>query len=157
MAAVNGPGAVVVAGEPQELAALLAACDREGVRARTIPVDYAAHSAQVAEIEEELREALTGIRPRASTVPLYSTVTGGPVAGESLDAAYWYRNLREPVDFVGATRALLDAGHTLVVEVGPHPVLLAGIEAVAEEAGRRCRRSARCGAATAAGTGCWPH
>lgn len=136
VAAVNGPGAVVVAGEPQELAALLAACDREGVRARTIPVDYAAHSAQVAEIEEELREALTGIRPRASTVPLYSTVTGGPVAGESLDAAYWYRNLREPVDFVGATRALLDAGHTLVVEVGPHPVLLAGIEAVAEEAGR---------------------
>ncbi|MFB8173840.1 SDR family NAD(P)-dependent oxidoreductase, partial [Kitasatospora purpeofusca] len=136
VAAVNGPGAVVVAGEPQELAALLAACEREGVRARTIPVDYAAHSAQVAEIEDELREALTGIRPRAAAVPIYSTVTGEPVAGESLDAAYWYRNLREPVDFVGATRALLDAGHTLAVEVSPHPVLLAGIEAVAAEAGR---------------------
>ncbi|MFD8752451.1 SDR family NAD(P)-dependent oxidoreductase [Kitasatospora sp. NPDC059577] len=136
VAAVNGPDAVVVAGEPEELAALLAACDREGVRARAIPVDYAAHSAQVAEIEDELREALTGIRPRASAVPLYSTVTGEPVAGESLDAAYWYRNLREPVDFVGATRALLDAGHSLLVEVSPHPVLLAGIEAVAAEAGR---------------------
>ncbi|GAA3004615.1 hypothetical protein GCM10010519_40640 [Streptomyces lactacystinicus] len=136
VAAVNGPDAVVVAGEPEELAALLAACDREGVRARAIPVDYAAHSAQVAEIEDELREALTGIRPRASAVPLYSTVTGEPVAGESLDAAYWYRNLREQVDFVGATRALLDSGHTLVVEVSPHPVLLAGIEAVAAEAGR---------------------
>ncbi|MFJ5920977.1 type I polyketide synthase [Kitasatospora sp. NPDC092948] len=136
VAAVNGPDAVVVAGEPAELAALLAACEREGVRAKAIPVDYAAHSAQVAEIEDELREALTGIRPRASVVPLYSTVTGEPVAGESLDADYWYRNLREPVDFVGATRALLDAGHTLVVEVSPHPVLLAGIEAVAAEAGR---------------------
>ncbi|WP_146060052.1 acyltransferase domain-containing protein, partial [Streptomyces sp. SM5] len=136
VAAVNGPGAVVVAGEPQELAALLAACEREGVRARTIPVDYAAHSAQVAEIEDELREALTGIRPRASAVPLYSTVTGEPVAGESLDASYWYRNLREPVGFAGATRTLLDAGHTLFVEVSPHPVLLAGIEAVAAEAGR---------------------
>ncbi|MGC9443136.1 SDR family NAD(P)-dependent oxidoreductase, partial [Streptomyces sp. WG5] len=136
VAAVNGPGAVVVAGEPQELAALLAACDREGVRAKAIPVDYAAHSAQVAEIEDELREALTGIRPRASAVPLHSTVTGEPVAGESLDAAYWYRNLREPVDFAGATRTLVDAGHTLFVEVSPHPVLLAGIEAVAAEAGR---------------------
>ncbi|MEU1290646.1 beta-ketoacyl synthase N-terminal-like domain-containing protein, partial [Kitasatospora sp. NPDC005856] len=136
VAAVNGPDAVVVAGEPQELAALLAACEREGVRAKAIPVDYAAHSAQVAEIEDELREALTGIRPRASAVPLYSTVTGEPVAGESLDAAYWYRNLREPVDFAGATRTLLDAGHTLLVEVSPHPVLLAGIEAVAAEAGR---------------------
>ncbi|MFE0583347.1 SDR family NAD(P)-dependent oxidoreductase, partial [Streptomyces sp. NPDC058874] len=136
VAAVNGPAAVVVAGEPQELAALLEACEREGVRARAIPVDYAAHSAQVAEIEDELREALAGIRPRASAVPLYSTVTGEPVAGESLDAAYWYRNLREPVDFVGATRTLVDAGHTLFVEVGPHPVLLAGIEAVAGDAGR---------------------
>ncbi|MFJ9113870.1 SDR family NAD(P)-dependent oxidoreductase, partial [Streptomyces sp. NPDC102283] len=136
VAAVNGPGAVVVAGESQELAALLAACDREGVRAKAIPVDYAAHSAQVAEIEDELREALTGIRPRASAVPLHSTVTGEPVAGESLDAAYWYRNLREPVDFVGAARTLLEAGHTLFVEVSPHPVLLAGIEAVAAEAGR---------------------
>ncbi|MFG2697352.1 type I polyketide synthase [Kitasatospora sp. NPDC048407] len=136
VAAVNGPEAVVVAGEPQELAALLAACEREGVRAKAIPVDYAAHSAQVAEIEDELREALGGIRPRASAVPLYSTVTGEPVAGESLDAAYWYRNLREPVDFAGATRTLLDAGHTLLVEVSPHPVLLAGIEAVAAEAGR---------------------
>ncbi|MBT3081668.1 SDR family NAD(P)-dependent oxidoreductase [Streptomyces sp. CYG20] len=136
VAAVNGPGAVVVAGEPQELAALIAACDREGIRAKAIPVDYAAHSAQVAEIEDELREALTGIRPRASAVPIHSTVTGEPVAGESLDAAYWYRNLREPVGFAGATRTLLEAGHTLFVEVSPHPVLLAGIEDVAAEAGR---------------------
>ncbi|MEV3874342.1 SDR family NAD(P)-dependent oxidoreductase [Streptomyces sp. NPDC049906] len=136
VAALNGPDAVVVAGEPAELSALLAACDREGLRARTIPVNYAAHSVQVAEVEDELRAALAGIRPRASTVPLYSTVTGEPVAGESLDAAYWYRNLREPVDFAGATRTLLEAGHTLFVEVSPHPVLLAGIEAVAEDAGR---------------------
>ncbi|MGW1145215.1 acyltransferase domain-containing protein, partial [Streptomyces sp. NPDC002454] len=136
VAALNGPDAVVVAGEPAELSALLAACDREGLRARTVPVNYAAHSVQVAEVEDELRAALAGIRPRASTVPLYSTVTGEPVAGESLDAAYWYRNLREPVDFAGATRTLLEAGHTLFVEVSPHPVLLAGIEAVAEDAGR---------------------
>ncbi|MFF6975953.1 SDR family NAD(P)-dependent oxidoreductase, partial [Streptomyces tsukubensis] len=136
VAAVNGPDSVVVAGEPEELSALLAACDREGLRARTIPVNYAAHSAQVAEVEDELRTALAGIRPRASAIPLYSTVTGEPVAGESLDADYWYRNLREPVDFAGATRSLLESGHTLFVEVGPHPVLLAGIEAVAHEAGR---------------------
>ncbi|MEU0692020.1 SDR family NAD(P)-dependent oxidoreductase, partial [Streptomyces uncialis] len=136
VAAVNGPDAVVVAGAPEELAALLAACDREGLRAKAIPVDYAAHSAQVAEIEDELRAALAGIRPRACAVPLYSTVTGEPVAGESLDAAYWYRNLREPVDFIGATRSLLEAGHTLFVEVSPHPVLLAGIEALAGDAGR---------------------
>ncbi|QMU70752.1 type I polyketide synthase [Streptacidiphilus sp. P02-A3a] len=136
VAAVNGPGGVVVAGEPPELAALLADCAAQGLRARPIPVDYAAHSAQVAEIEDELRASLAGLRPTPTVVPLYSTVTGAPVAGTELDADYWYRNLREPVAFADATRALLDTGHDLFIEVSPHPVLLAGIEGVAEEAGR---------------------
>ena len=136
VAAVNGPGGVVVAGEPQELAGLLADCAAQGLRARPIPVDYAAHSAQVAGIEGELRTSLAGLRPRPTAVPLYSTVTGAPVEGSGLDADYWYRNLREPVAFADATRALLDAGHDLFIEVSPHPVLLVGIEGVAEEAGR---------------------
>ncbi|QMU77448.1 SDR family NAD(P)-dependent oxidoreductase [Streptacidiphilus sp. PB12-B1b] len=136
VAAVNGPDAVVVAGRPPQLDALLAACERDGLRARRIPVDYAAHSAQVADLEDELRTALAGVRPRPCTVPLYSSVTGEPVEGTALDADYWYRNLREPVAFERATGALLEAGHDLFVEVSPHPVLLAGIEGVAEQAGR---------------------
>src|SRR5262249_12407959 len=41
VAAVNGPAAVVVAGESPALASLLAACARDGLRARQLPVDYA--------------------------------------------------------------------------------------------------------------------
>ncbi|WP_157857240.1 type I polyketide synthase [Streptomyces varsoviensis] len=136
VAAVNGPDAVVVAGEPDGLDALLSACERDGLRARRIPVDYAAHSAQVAEIKDELLKSLAGVRPRSCVVPMYSAVTGGPIDGTLLNADYWYRNLREPVDFAGATGALLVAGHDLLIEVSPHPVLLAGAERVAEAAGR---------------------
>ena len=42
-----------------------AACEAEGVRARRIAVDYAAHSRQVEEIREELLEGCAGIAPRA--------------------------------------------------------------------------------------------
>ncbi|MER7009507.1 type I polyketide synthase, partial [Dactylosporangium sp. NPDC000555] len=136
VAAVNGPGAVVVAGEPAALDALLADCEREGVRARRIPVDYAAHSAQVAQVRGELLEALADIEPRATEIPLYSTVTGERVDGDELDAGYWYRNLREPVEFARGTRTLLDAGFTRFVEVSPHPVLTPGVEGTAEEAAR---------------------
>ncbi|MEV0281757.1 type I polyketide synthase [Streptomyces sp. NPDC050610] len=136
VAAVNGPEAVVVAGEPDGLAALLAACVQHGLRARRIPVDYAAHSDQVAEIKGELLTKLAPVCPRSCVVPLYSAVTGGPIEGSLLNADYWYRNLREPVDFAGATRALLAAGHDLLIEVSPHPVLLAAAERVAEESGR---------------------
>ncbi|MFC0069215.1 SDR family NAD(P)-dependent oxidoreductase [Umezawaea endophytica] len=133
ISAVNGPDAVVVAGEPDALAELLARCVRDGLRARSIPVDYAAHSAQVEPLRAELLTALAGITPRPADVPLLSSVLGEFVDGEALDAEYWYRNLREPVAFSAATDQLVNRGHTVFVEVGPHPVLVAAIEGTAAD------------------------
>ncbi|MGI5157239.1 type I polyketide synthase [Microbispora sp. CA-102843] len=125
---VNGPGSVVVSGEVGALAELLAALDTEGVRNRRIPVDYASHSAQVELIKDELVKALSPIAPRNLTVPMLSTVTGGWVGPEELDAEYWYANLRRPVRFETATRALAASGHSTFIEVSPHPVLTSSIE-----------------------------
>ncbi|MCI3928605.1 type I polyketide synthase [Streptomyces sp. AN091965] len=136
VAAVNGPGAVVVAGAPDALTGLQADCEQAGVRARRLPVDYAAHSAQVADVGDALRTALAGVRPRPSHIPLYSTVTGDVVDGTALDADYWYRNLREPVEFARTTETLLAAGHDLFVEASPHPVLTAALTGTAERAER---------------------
>ncbi|MYU17290.1 acyltransferase domain-containing protein, partial [Streptomyces sp. SID8361] len=77
VAAVNGPSVVVVSGDADALDELLAVCEGEGIRARRIPVDYASHSAHVEAIEDELLRELAGISPRSSSVPFYSTVTGG--------------------------------------------------------------------------------
>ncbi|MET8544882.1 SDR family NAD(P)-dependent oxidoreductase, partial [Kitasatospora sp. NPDC004799] len=128
VAVVNSADTVVVSGDLDALDELLAACEADGVRARRLPVDYAAHSAQVEAIREHLLTDLVGIAPRTADVPFYSTVTGEELDTAALDADYWYRNLREPVLFDRATRALLDHGHTVVVEVSPHPVLVAAVE-----------------------------
>ncbi|MFD5391703.1 SDR family NAD(P)-dependent oxidoreductase, partial [Streptomyces sp. NPDC127074] len=134
VAAVNGPGAVVVSGEPEALHELLARCEAEDVRAKLIPVDYASHSAQVEQIHDELLDILAPIRPRTSRIVFHSTVTGEPLDTAGLDAAYWARNLRETVRLETATRALLTSGHRLFVEVSPHPVLAAAMEATVEAA-----------------------
>ncbi|WJD95489.1 type I polyketide synthase [Streptomyces antimycoticus] len=134
VAAVNGPGAVVVSGEPEALHELLARCEAEDVRAKLIPVDYASHSAQVEQIHGELLDILAPIRPRTSRIVFHSTVTGEPLDTAGLDAAYWARNLRETVRLETATRALLTSGHRLFVEVSPHPVLAAAMEATVEAA-----------------------
>ncbi|HWY18085.1 MAG TPA: SDR family NAD(P)-dependent oxidoreductase [Solirubrobacteraceae bacterium] len=134
VAAVNGPAAVVVSGDRGALEELLGECEREGIRARAIPVDYAAHSAQVQEIREELLEGCAGIEPRAGEVPFFSTLTGGWLDTSRLDGEYWYRNLREPVLFAQATRALLEGGQRAFVEVSPHPVLTMGVQDSAHEA-----------------------
>ncbi|GDY59328.1 hypothetical protein SVIO_099510 [Streptomyces violaceusniger] len=132
VAAVNGPSAVVVSGDVDALEELLAACEAEGIRARRIPVDYASHCAHVEAIEDELRQVLAGIAPRSSSVPFYSTVTGGVLDTAGLDAAYWYRNLRGTVRFDETVRVLLDEGFQTFVEASAHPVLTMGIEQTAE-------------------------
>nr|AEP40934.1 polyketide synthase type I [Amycolatopsis sp. FU40] len=135
LAAVNGPGTVVVSGEPAALAELITVCEAEGVRARRVPVDYASHSPHVEQIEDELRKVLAPISPRPAEIPFCSTLTGEPVDTTALDADYWYRNLRHTVRFEDATRRLLADGHRVFVEISAHPVLLTGLQETIEDTG----------------------
>ncbi|MEW2380372.1 type I polyketide synthase [Micromonospora sp. NPDC047812] len=134
VAAVNGPAATVVSGEPDALAELLAACEADGVRMRMIPVDYASHSAQVEAIRDELLRVLADVRPRSADVPLYSTLTGEVVDTATLDAGYWYANLRGTVRFEEAIDRLLADGHDVLVEISPHPVLGMGVREILDRA-----------------------
>ena len=135
MAAVNGPAATVVSGEPAALAELVAACEAAGVRARVLPVDYASHGPQVEGLREEILAALGGVTPGPAVIPMVSAMTGGWLDGLEAEAGYWYQSLRSPVEFGRAVRVLADAGHGVFVEVSPHPVLVPAITATAEDGG----------------------
>ena len=123
LAALNGPAQAVLSGEPEALAEILASCEQEGIRAQRVAVDYAAHSAQIEALEEELKEAFAPISPQSGQVPLHSTLAGELIDTAAMDASYWYRNLRETVLFEPVLRSLLSEGKRAFVEVGPHPVL----------------------------------
>ncbi|MEU4565130.1 type I polyketide synthase [Micromonospora sp. NPDC023956] len=135
VAAVNGPSTVVVSGPPQPVADLVGACQADGVRARLIPVDYASHSPAVQEVAEQLRTDLADVTPQAGHTRLVSTLTGDWVVPETMDAAYWYDNLRQTVLFDTAVRAAIDAGHTTFVEISPHPVLTLPVTAILDDTG----------------------
>ncbi|MEO3814957.1 type I polyketide synthase, partial [Sphaerisporangium sp. B11E5] len=131
----NGPRRTVVAGAADALGALLSWCDEQGVRARRIPVDYASHSRHVEPLEEHLLETFAGLKPRPARTAFYSSVTGEQVDTGTLDAAYWYANLRGTVQFEAAANSLIDAGHRMFIEVSPHPVLTVPIEEILGERG----------------------
>ncbi|ARP73394.1 polyketide synthase [Streptomyces pluripotens] len=135
VAAVNGPASVVLSGEPGPLRELAAELTAEGVRARLVAVDYASHSPQVERIRAELLDRLAGLRPRSAEVPFYSTVTGERLDTATLDAEYWYRNLRQTVRFEQTIRELDRAGHRVFVEASPHPILTAAVQDSVESAG----------------------
>ncbi|WP_277682436.1 beta-ketoacyl synthase N-terminal-like domain-containing protein, partial [Saccharomonospora azurea] len=128
---VNSAAATVVSGDLDALRELADECEAEGIRSRRIAITYASHSAQVDPLETDLLEALAPLTPRAPEIPFHSTVEG---SGAPLDAAYWFRNLRQTVEFERTIRRLGEAGHTLFVEISPHPVLTMSVAATVADA-----------------------
>ncbi|MFD7924188.1 type I polyketide synthase, partial [Streptomyces sp. NPDC059740] len=133
VAAVNGPRATVVSGEPEALRELAASCP-DSVRTRMVPVDYASHSAHVDELRAEILTALDGITPGVGQIPMVSAMNGETLTGPELVPAYWYASLRQTVEFEQAIRVLGQEGHGVFIEVSPHPVLTGVIGDTLEEA-----------------------
>ncbi|WP_372509598.1 SDR family NAD(P)-dependent oxidoreductase [Mycobacterium alsense] len=144
VAAINGPTHTIISGEPAAIEEFSAACERDGIHVRSIAVDYASHSAQVEAVRERLLAELDDLTPMPSSIPLYSTVgqalSADPLDTTTMDADYWYRNLREPVRFHDRVVERLAAGECTFVELSPHPVLApAIIDTLAEATGRTQR------------------
>jgi len=132
LAAVNGPSATVVSGEPAALAELAAEYERDGVRTRLLPVDYASHGPQVDAIRDEVLSVLLGITPQPARLPMVSAMTGDYVQGPVLDAEYWYASLRNTVQFSRAVEVLGRDEYGAFIEVSAHPVLTTSITATLE-------------------------
>ena len=128
VAVSNSPQSSVLSGDPIALKAVLETLRSKNIFCRAVQVDVAAHSPHMDALRGELEAALHALRPHASMTPIYSTVTGRLINGEDLNAAYWSRNLREPVTFSAATQQLMSDGVTTFIELSPHPILLAAIE-----------------------------
>ncbi len=127
IAAINSPTSVTLSGDPAPLEELAAELERRNVFHSFLRVTVAYHSHQMERLQQELEQSLAGICARPPAVPLYSTVTGRAEQGALCDPPYWYRNIRCPVLFAEAVSQLVSAGHTLFLELGPHPVLSSSI------------------------------
>jgi phthiocerol/phenolphthiocerol synthesis type-I polyketide synthase C len=123
VAGYNSSRGATIAGDPPALARLEAALQQRGVASKRLDLDYAFHSPAMDGLAPALRAALGALRPLAPSGDFYSAVTGGALAGVTLDADYWWRNIRQPVRFEQALTQCVADGYNLFVEVGPHAVL----------------------------------
>ncbi|WP_386674303.1 acyltransferase domain-containing protein, partial [Streptomonospora salina] len=162
VAAVNSPASTVVSGDGPAVRSLVADADEHGIRARTVAVDYASHSAHMEALRPAVLADLAGVSSRRPRIAFHSTVTGRPVGEGELDAEYWYSNLRRPVGFAEAVRTLAESDHGLFAEMSPHPVLTMAVEQTAEAAAEHAAASGRPEPRAAAvgslrrGDGGWP-
>lgn len=123
LAAINSPSAVTLSGSYAALDALRVELEAEGIFCRLLDLDYAFHSPAMDSIQTSLKSRLAGLSPAPGTSLFVSSVTGDALAGEHLDAEYWWRNIRQPVQFKQAIDSLAAAGCRVFVEIGPHAIL----------------------------------
>ncbi|MDT0447758.1 type I polyketide synthase [Streptomyces hesseae] len=126
IAAVNGPTAVVIAGDEAAALAIAAGFAAEGRKTQRLSVSHAFHSPLMDPMLEDFRRAIQGLSFQAPTIPLISNVTGELASAELVATPdYWVRHVREAVRFADGVRALSEAGATAFFELGPDGVLTA--------------------------------
>ncbi|MFE3740549.1 type I polyketide synthase [Streptomyces sp. NPDC059134] len=134
VAAANSPTSTLLSGERGPLDQVLKRFDARDVFHRWVKVDYASHGSQMEPVREALLTSLSDVVPHSGRLPVISTLLTEPIDGSQMDAGYWARNIREPVDFVGAVRQALRE-ETLFVEISPHPLLTEAVAETADDAG----------------------
>ncbi|XP_041377366.1 highly reducing polyketide synthase alt5-like [Gigantopelta aegis] len=128
---INSPASVTVAGDVSSVKKLIA--DNPTV-AKQLRVQCAFHTNQMDEIETRFMRAVDGKQAkRSSKIPFYSSVTGLQQKS-SLDAKYWWNNVRHPVNFLGGLRSLLEEQDVdVVIECSSAATLLSCVQQTASD------------------------
>ncbi len=136
VAAVNGPRAVVVAGERGAVEDVSSRVAALGRRTRRLRVSHAFHSPLMEPMLEEFRTVVAGLSPQAPTVPVVTHLTGAPATLEQLTSVdHWTDHVREAVRFADGVSWLAGHGTGLFLELGPDATLAALARTVLDDQG----------------------
>lgn len=120
IAAVNAPELTVVSGTVDAIAELHQTLLRDGVEARPLHIEVAAHSPMLEPFLEEFRRFVAAVPMRPAAQPFISNLTGDWCdAREVATADYWTRHLRGTVRFSQGLTTVLAGGRTCLLEAGP--------------------------------------
>jgi acyl transferase domain-containing protein/thioesterase domain-containing protein len=130
LATVNAPSLSVVSGPRDAIDAFQRRLAEDGIEARPIAIDIAAHSRLLDPILEPFTAFLRGVKLSPPTLPIVSNRTGALLTdAEATSPTYWARHLRETVRFADGMLTLAGDPSRIYVEVGPGKVLSSLVKA----------------------------
>lgn len=124
IAAVNGPGIILVAGTAQSVAEIAQRVDADGGRTISVPIDRAFHSPLVDAVLPHFRSVLERVSFSAPKIPLISNLTGTVADHEITTVDYWLKHSREPVQFMKGMQTLHAAKYNAFIDLSPEPVMM---------------------------------
>lgn len=126
VACVNAPSLVTASGDERAMTRLQVVAEDESLLNRRLKVDVAYHSPHMGDIATQYLESMSTIVPQAQThVQFHSSVKGGLVDTNTLDADYWVKNMTSPVQFLDGVQSMYGKGPgpDVLIEIGPHSTL----------------------------------
>ncbi len=126
IAAINGPMQTVISGDAKVLQHILDEFSAQGISAVSLNVLCPFHSPLVEPILAEFRQSAERVHYHLPKIGFVSNVTGTYVTPQHpVDADYFCRHARLPVQFVKSMAALHVSGCSRFIEIGPGSTLLA--------------------------------
>lgn len=124
IAAVNSPGACVIAGSEEAIANIEARLSANGVANKRLGTSHAFHSEFIEPIVGPFADAIRRTTRNALTIPIVSGVTGDWLtAAQAADSDYWVSHARSTARFSAGITTLLAQPDFAFIECGPGQVL----------------------------------
>lgn len=124
VAAVNGSHSIIISGRDSVVDDVAGMVRAQGRRAIELKVSHAFHSPLMDPILKELGHVAASLQTAPARIPVISNLTGA-IMDTPVDPQYWASHARQPVLFHQGMADIIRRGCSIVVEVGPHPTLLA--------------------------------
>ncbi|VAW80205.1 Polyketide synthase modules and related proteins [hydrothermal vent metagenome] len=125
ISAYNAPNNLVLSGKKEALAQVEVLLLKAGIKTRQLEVSTGFHSTLVEPMLDDFKQAINNIQLKKPTKKLVSALTGQLISDEVTQTTYWARHIREAVNFRTGVQTLQQAGVTVMIEMGPAPVLSA--------------------------------
>ena len=123
VAAYNGPN-TVLSGPAADLEQIVAKLSGEEIRCTWLDTSHAFHSELLEPALDEFESYAKGFEYAVPTLPLICNRTGAVLTAETpLDAQYWRRHSRQPVQFAESVQTVAQLGCSVLMEIGPQPIL----------------------------------
>ncbi len=123
VAAYNGPN-TVLSGPAADLEQIVAKLTDDEIRCTWLDTSHAFHSELLEPALDEFESYARGFEFAVPSLPLVCNRTGAVLTAETpLDAQYWRRHSRQPVQFAESVQTVAQLGCSVLMEIGPQPVL----------------------------------
>lgn len=136
VAAYNAPQQFTISGHRDSMKEVRTRLQASKIRVQTLNVSHAFHSPLMEPILDEFERITTGVQFNDPQIPWFSNLSGARVqAGDTVDARYWRRHIREAVQFSKGMSELHQQNYQIFLEIGPGTGLIVlGKRCITDEA-----------------------